>query len=142
MPARDSMSVVCYWATVTVESTLAANHIGEITGFSGPSLSAAVIDVTNLKSTAKEKLIGIYDGGQVTINVNWDSCTDDGQKLMRKSIAGRLKGRLAIFINGSVDTQKIGLEGYVSGMNITGSVDNKLAGDFTIAISGGASFTS
>ncbi len=142
MPARDSMSVVAYWATVTVEATLAANHIGEVTGFSGPSMSAAVIDVTNLKSTAKEKLIGIYDGGQVTINVNWDACTDDGQKLLRKSIAGRLKGRLAIFLNGSVDTQKIGLEGYVSGLNLTGSVDNKLAGDFTIAISGGASFTS
>jgi len=142
MAVRDSQNIVAYWATVTVEATLAANHIGEVTGFSGPSLSAAVIDVTNLKSTAKEKLIGVYDGGQVTINVNWDACTDDGQKLLRKSIAGRLKGRLAIFTNGSADTQKVSMEGYVSGINLTGSVDNKLAGDFTIAISGGASFTS
>ncbi len=140
--AKDSMSVVAYWATVTVEATLAANEIGEVVGFSGPSLSAAVIDVTTLKSTAKEKLVGIYDGGQVTLNMNWDSCVDDGRKLLRKSIAGRIKGRLALFLNGSADTQKIGLEGYVSGLSITGSVDNKLAGDVTIAISGGACFTS
>ena len=68
--AKDSMSVVAYWATVTVEATLAANFIGQVTGFSGPSMTAAVIDVTALNSTAKEKLIGIYDGGQVTLNVN------------------------------------------------------------------------
>jgi len=140
--AKDSMSVVAYWATVTVEATVAANLIGQVTGFSGPSMTAAVIDVTALNSTAKEKLIGIYDGGQVTLNVNWDSCTDDGQKLLRESLAARTKGRLAIFLNGSADTQKIGLEGYVAGINITGAVDNKLAGDFTIAITGGASFTS
>ena len=142
MAAKDSMSVVAYWATVTVEATLDANKIGEVVGFSGPSMSAAVIDVTNLGSTAKQKLIGVYDGGQVTLNVNWDSCTDDGQKLIRESLVNRTKGRLAIFLNGSADTQKIGLEAYVSGINISGAVDNKLSGDFTFAITGGASFTS
>jgi hypothetical protein len=140
--AKESQGIIAYWATVTVEATLAANVIGELTGFSGPSLSAAVIDITHLQSTAKEKMVGVYDGGQVTLNVNWNCSAADGTKLMRESLVARTKGRLAIFLNGSAGTQKIGLKGFVSGMNVTGSVDNKLAGDFTIAITGGASFTS
>ncbi len=141
--AKNSQGIVAYWATVTAVATAAANLIGEVVGFSGPSLSAAVIDVTNLVSTAKEKLIGVYDGGQVTLNVNWQCSAADGQKLMRESIAARTKGVLCIGLNGpGAETQRIVLKGFVSGMNVTGSVDNKLAGDFTIAITGGASFTS
>ena len=140
---KESQGIVCFWATVTVAATAAANLVAEMTGFSGPSLSAAVIDVTTLQSTAKEKLVGVYDGGQITMNVNWNCSGTDGQKLMRESLAARTKGNLTVALSGTgAGTQKIGLKGYVVGMNVSGAVDNKLAGDFTIAISGGASFTS
>ena len=39
--------------------------IGNVTSFSGPSGSRAVIDVTKLSSTGKEKDVGIPDFGQV-----------------------------------------------------------------------------
>ncbi|MDY6844227.1 MAG: hypothetical protein SVW57_09090, partial [Thermodesulfobacteriota bacterium] len=44
--------------------------IGDITSFNGPTGSAAVIDVTNLGSTAKEKMMGIPDEGQFSFEVN------------------------------------------------------------------------
>lgn len=138
--AKESQGIICYWSTVTVNATLAANVVGELTGFSGPSMSAGVIDVTNLQSTAKEKMIGLYDGGQISLNVNWVA-TNDGQIKLRESLVKRTKGSLLIQLSTATTAQKINLEGYVIGMNVNGAVDNVLKGDFSIAITGGASFT-
>ena len=138
--AKESQGIICYWSTVTVNATLAANVVGELTGFSGPSMSAGVIDVTNLQSTAKEKMIGLYDGGQISLNVNWVA-TNDGQIKLRESLVKRTKGSLLIQLSTATTAQKISLEGYVIGMNVNGAVDNVLKGDFSIAITGGASFT-
>lgn len=140
--AKESQGIACYWSTTTVAATAATNVIGDVTGFSGPSMTAAVIDVTTLQSTAKEKLIGVYDGGQIQLQVNWNCSADDGMKRMRESLVARTKGHMCLFLNGSAGTQKIGCKGYISGMNVQGSVDNAVKGDFTLAISGGASFTS
>ena len=140
--AKESQGVVCYWSTTTAAATAADNLIGEVVGFSGPGMSAAVIDVTNLVSTAKEKLVGVYDGGQITLNVNWNCSADDGQKRMRESLIARTKGHMVLGLNGAAGTQKVGAKGFISAMNITGAVDNKISGDYTLAISGGASFTS
>ncbi len=136
--AQQSQGIISYWSTTTASATAAANVIGEVIGFSGPGMSANVIDVTNLVSTAKEKLVGVYDGGNVTLNVNM-LVTDGGQTLMRESLVARTKGKLLIQLAYPATVQKIGVKGFVSGMNFTGSVDNKLAGDITIAISGGVS---
>ena len=138
--AKESQGIICYWATVTVNATLDENVVGELTGFSGPSMSAGVIDVTNLQSTAKEKMIGLYDGGQISLNVNWVA-TNDGQIKLRESLVQRTKGSLLIQLSTATTAQKISLEGYVIGMNVNGAVDNVLKGDFSIAITGGASFT-
>ena len=43
--------------------------IGEIISIDGPAGSVNVIDITNLGSTAREKLVGIQDEGQVTMEV-------------------------------------------------------------------------
>ncbi len=43
--------------------------IGEIVSIDGPSGSVPVIDITNLGSTASEKLVGIQDEGQVSMEV-------------------------------------------------------------------------
>lgn len=138
--AKESQGIICYWATVTGYATAAGNVVGEITGFSGPSMSAGVIDVTSLQSTGKEKMIGLYDGGQITMNVNYIA-TNEGQVKLRESLVARTKGSLLIQLSTSVTAQKMGIEGYVSGMSITGAVDNVLKGDFTVAITGGVSFT-
>ena len=56
--AKESQGNHLLLATVTVNATPAANVAGERRGFR-PSMSAGVIDVTNLQSTAKEKMIGL-----------------------------------------------------------------------------------
>ena len=138
--AKESQGVICYWATASITASAASNVVGEVVGWSGPSMSAAVIDVTNLVSTAKEKLVGVYDGGQVTLNVNW-AVTNDGQRIMRESLAARTLGNLAIQLSTTTTAQFIRAKGYVTGMNLTGSVDNKQAGDFTVAITAGVTFS-
>ena len=138
--AKESQLIVFYWATVTAASATAiiaaGNAIGEVVGFSGPNMTANPIDVTNLTSTAKEKLIGVYDGGQVTLNLN-AVVTDTGQTKIRESLAGRHKGACVIRLSSAATTQQIHFDGSISAWNITGSVDNKLAGDVTISITGG-----
>ena len=136
--AKESQGIISYLTTTTVMST--AITLGEVVGFSGPSLGANVIDVTNLGSTAKEKLVGVYDGGQITLNVNC-LVTDSGQTKAREMLAARTKGSLMLQLSTAATTQKMNLEGYVTGLNITGAVDNKLAADITFTISGGVSFS-
>jgi hypothetical protein len=85
-------------------------------------------------------MIGLYDGGQISLNVNWVA-TNDGQIKLRESLVKRTKGSLLIQLSTATTAQKICLEGDVIGMNVNGAVDNVLKGDFSIAITGGANFT-
>ena len=142
--AKESQGIIAYWSTVTLASgsvvSSVANAIGEVVGFSGPSLSGAVIDVTHLQSTAKDKLMGVYDGGQVTLNVNM-LVTDTGQTKARECMASRTRGSLLIQLSTASTSQGIHIKSYVTGLNPTGSVDNKIAADITFAIHGGASIS-
>ena len=138
--ALNSQGVICYWSTTTASASAADNVIGEVVGFSGPGMSAAVIDVTHLLSTAKEKLVGVYDGGQITINVNF-TVTNNGQGKLRKSLANRIKGNLLIQLSTDTTGEKSVTKGYVSGLNMSGGIDKQITGDFTIAVSGGVSWS-
>lgn len=138
--ALNSQGLVVQWSTSTAVASASSNIVGEITGFSGPGMSAAVIDVTNLQSTAKEKLIGVYDGGQITINVNF-SATNDSHRLLRESMVARTKGCMVIQLSTDTTGEKVVAKGYVSGMNIAGGLDKQITGDFTIAVSGGVSWS-
>ena len=69
--AFEAQGTEFFWSTnTTVASTSTSCMIGEITDFSGPGGQAAVIDVTNLNSTAKEKLVGLRDEGQLSLSLN------------------------------------------------------------------------
>lgn len=123
----------------------AIQEIGQIVSFNGPSLTAAVIDITNLKSTAKEKLISIYDSGQVGLSVIYDH---DSSGLMLhdaliRDMQAKTKRTFDIHLTGTstATTQQIRFGGYMSGCNITGSVDNALKADLTIALASGVNFS-
>ena len=135
--AKESQGIISYIATTTAEST--STVLGDVVGFTGPGLTAAVIDVTNLVSTAKDKLMGVYDTGQVTLNIN-AVVTDAGQTKAREMMAARTKGNLMIQLSTASTTQKISMKGYVSALSFAGSVDNKLSGDITFALTA-ASFS-
>jgi len=136
--AKESQGIIFYWINATTGTTAVA--VGEIVGFSGPSISANPIDITSLTATAKVKLMGVYDGGQVTLNVNM-VVTDAGQTLVRTALFARTEGAGIIKLDAAVTSQKCAFNGFISGLTMTGSVDNKLSGDITISISGGVTYT-
>ena len=119
-------------------------NIGEVVSFNGPSMSAAIIDVTNLASTAKEKLIGVYDAGQVSISVLFDE-QSSGAKLhdaLIRDMTARTKRQMDVIFKGNstLNTQAVYFGGYVSGFSITGAVDNAIKADITVALASGVNF--
>ncbi len=121
----------------------AMQNIGEIVSFNGPALTAAVIDVTTLQSTAKEKLVGVYDAGQVGISVLLsDDATVVLHHALMRDMTARTKRQFDIkFVEET--TQKTGaiyFGGYLSGYTISGAVDNALKADITIALTSGVNF--
>ena len=125
-------------ATVSVEGHL-FTPIGEITGFSGPAGSAAIIDVTNLASTAKEKMVAIRDEGNITLDINLNTSADQYQVALIADRASRTKRVFDIKLN---DTSTVAgsqpsalyFDGYVTGFSISGSVDNAVKGNIVIEL--------
>jgi hypothetical protein len=137
---KESQGIITYWSTTSVTATAAANVVSEVLSFSGPAPSANIIDVTNLQSTAKEKMIGLYDGGQITINTNF-LVTDAGQTKMRECLAGRVQGNLMLQLSTVSTSQYMAMMGYVTGFNVAGAVDNVLRADYTITITKGVTYS-
>src|SRR5215831_12400256 len=55
--------------------------LGEVISFDGPGGKAAIIDITNLASVAKEKLPGLPDEGTFTMTCNFHG-KDPGQQYL------------------------------------------------------------
>lgn len=111
--------------------------VGEITDWSGPGGTAAVIDTTHLTSTRKEKLMGIPDEGQISFNMNF-VVADVGQVAVAAARAARLEKSFKVtYSDGSTAT----FDGYVLGFASSGGVDGKVSGSITIEITGEVTYT-
>jgi hypothetical protein len=141
---REPVTALAAGGTV-VMTGWAMQEIGQVVSFNGPSLTAAVIDVTTLKSTAKEKLISIYDSGQLSMSVIYDH--DASGLMLHDALIRDMQARthrqfdIQIVGTSTAKTQSIFFGGYISGFNITGSVDNALKADLTISLASGVNFT-
>lgn len=145
--ALESHGVQFWWSTATACSTAGStNLIGEIVSFTGPSGGAAIIDVTHLGSTAKEKLQGLPDEGNITLECNLTTKITDtaaGQGLLRRSRLDRTKGSFVLKTSTVVvggDAVKVSAEGYVTTLTPSGGVDDKLGLSVTIEITGKATW--
>lgn len=114
--------------------------IGQVKGFAGPTGAAAVIDVTHLQSTAKEKLIGLRDEGNVTLDLFYDPINATAQQIALRD--DRANRTLQIFDIKFAD-QDAAATSYPSGMNfgayvsnfsISAAVDNAITGSVTLEI--------
>jgi len=126
----------------TIDKTLTAANgtitpqawveIGEVISFDGPGGSASVIDTTNLKSTAKEKLMGLPDEGQFSLSINMAS-TDVGQVALRAARVARSEKDFRVtYSDHKVQT----FSGFVLGFSTSGGVDGKVEGKVSIEING------
>ena len=86
------------------------------------------IDVTTLDSTAKEKMIGLQDEGQVSMECLLSSSATDMHSKLRDDRANRRKGIFAIqMTDGSTPDgypTKVDFDAYVTGFALSGGVDN------------------
>lgn len=112
--------------------------IANVTGFKGPGGSASVIDVTNLASVAKEKLMGLPDEGQFTLDINLDPDNSQHQAL-RNARAARTPCEFKITFTDANPTTAV-FAGYVLGFEISGQVDQAVKAAITIEIDGPVSW--
>lgn len=141
--AYNAQGSYVYWSTTTVLSTAIA--IGSVVGFNGPSGSAPIIDATHLQSTAKEKIMGLADEGQISLDCQFNP-SDSGQTKLRECRAARTKGHWAIkhsYTSVAASTQGYQWDGkgYCTGFAIQGAVDQVVKLTATIEITGAVSQT-
>lgn len=119
---------------VTVGSPTNMTTIGNVVSFSGPGGSASVIDITNLSSTAKEKMMGLPDEGQLTMDINYDP-DNASHILIRNARKTRTRCEFTITLTDTTNTV-LTFRGYVLGFAITAGVDQVVKASITIEIDG------
>ena len=117
-----------------------STFIGEITDFTGPGGAGAVIDITSIQSTAKEKMVGLRDEGQLSITMNFNA-TDYGQQKLIADRAARKSNIYAIlFTDRATGAASFPswchFKGYPMSFSVSGAVDNKVTANAVIEISG------
>lgn len=108
-----------------------------VTNFTGLDGQANEIDVTHLKSDAKEYLMGLQDFGGFNIDVN-HLPADPGQQLLRAAKASR---DVQTFRATLSDGSTISFQAYVLSNPISGGVDSKVEGRFNLRTTGDVTFS-
>ena len=111
--------------------------IANVVSYSGPTGSRAVIDVTKLSSTGKEKDVGIPDYGQITFEGFFDAADTVQIDVWDNFIAGTLHNWRLLFSD-SPRTQ-FDFAGYVLNYSYSAGLDDVVRTSVTIEISGDVS---
>jgi hypothetical protein len=107
-------------------------EIANVKSYSGFDGAASEIDVTNLRSTAKEKRLGLQDFGKFSMNINPDF-SDSGQNAVRASKgAGTQKNYRVTYPN----TKVASFAAYVKSTPESGGVDAVIDGSVELTITG------
>jgi tail tube protein len=108
--------------------------LAEIRSFSGPGGSAAIIDATTLLSTGKEKVMGLMDEGQLTLEANFVP-GDSGQQALLADRAAQLRKNFRITFS-DVNNATATFAAYVMGFTVGGGVDALTTATITLEITG------
>ncbi len=119
-------------ADAATATPVALTEIGEVTDWDGPSGTAAVVDFTHLKSTFREKKMGIPDEGQFTFQMNFVPKNAGQLALSAARKAQTSKLFKLTFEDASTQT----FTAYVLGLSTSGAVDGKVPGSVTLEITG------
>ena len=112
--------------------------IGEVTGYEGPGGQAAVIDATHFGSTGKEKVIGLPDEGQFTIEGNF--IHDASQQGLISDRNARTLRNFKITFTDSPATVAT-FAAYVLSFSTSAGVDDKIPFSCTLEVSGLVTYT-
>lgn len=120
----------------TTDSPAVFTEIKSVTNFSLFDGKANIIDITNLQSTAKEKLMGLQDFGGVSLTIN-HLPTDTGQVACRTAKGNRTLQTFKVTFS---DLSTATFTGYVLANPINGGVDSKTGASIDIEVSGSPTF--
>lgn len=112
--------------------------IGNVTAFSGPGGAAAIIDATNLDSLAKEKMMGLPDEGQFSVDLNYDPDKVD-HAYLRNARKARTRLEFRMTLTDATSATNLVFFGYVTGFALSGKVDQLVTAKVTIEIDGAVS---
>jgi hypothetical protein len=116
-------------------SPFAYTAISEIKSFTGPGGSAAVIDVTDLSSTGKEKRMGIMDEGQLTFTLHYIP-TDTEHMALRAARVSRAETQFQLVFTDDSPATTWDFNGFVTNFSVSGAVDGVIEANVTIEITG------
>lgn len=115
-------------------SPLVYTAIAEINSFSGPGGSVSVIDVTDLASSAKEKIAGMNDNGQLSFECNF--IPSNAQHLaLRTAKENGTQVKIQLVFTDTEETTW-SFDAIVTGFSISGAIDGVLKGSVSLEISG------
>lgn len=118
----------------SIGSPTSFSSISNVLSFDGPGGAASVIDVTNLSSVAKEKLMGLPDEGQFAVEINLDP--DDASHIaLRQARAARTRTEFRLTLTDATPTTAT-FFGYVLQFKVQGAVDQAVKASLTIEIDG------
>lgn len=123
---------------ISVSSSVSPDNfsdIPDVTNIGGPTGSATVIDVTDFDSTAKEKVMGLMDEGQVSLDINYRP-DNTVHELLRAQRAAKALCLFKITFTDSAPATTYTFSGYVTGFSVSGAVDSVLKASVTIEITG------
>ncbi len=121
--------------------------IGEIVSIDGPSGSVNVIDITHLGSTARTKLVGIQDEGQVSMEVWTNLATSTGfnqwklRDFRQSGLAGFYDICFTDFTQSATsEPSAYFFEAYVTNYSISAALDDAVKSAISLEISSVAHF--
>ncbi|MDX1388469.1 MAG: phage tail tube protein [Acidobacteriota bacterium] len=113
------------------------NAVGDVKRIGGPTGSATVLDASDLDSTAREKKMGLFDEGQISVEGNWTGA-DTYQDQMRTDRANKTQRNFQIaFANGDIAD----FAGFVLTFDVAAGVDELLTFASTIEITGAVTWS-
>jgi predicted secreted protein len=113
--------------------------VAEITGITGPSGSAKVIDASSVDSSYVEKLIGLLDEGQVSFDCNFIA-GDTAQDGLRTDRAGKILRNFEIILPDSPSTT-LAFAAFVTGLALGAQVNDKITSKVTLEVSGAVTWS-
>jgi hypothetical protein len=109
--------------TIAYETTTPGTYanIAEIRSFNGPGGTATVIDATTLSSAGKEKVLGLMDEGNISLEMNFNP-GDAGQIQLRADRAAQTRRNYRITFSDEDETTAT-FQAFVSQYTVAGGVD-------------------
>ena len=136
------MSIAAQGTVLQIETATAGTYVtvGEVTAINGPSESVTVLDPTNMSDTRRRKAPGLYDPGEISVDLHLNY-GDTGQDRLRTQFAAKVTALWKIVVpagalgSGASSVQTtLSFGGFVSRIQIGGRIDSIATMSLTITL--------